>query len=827
MVAFRLILLSFLLWTGVALAQTSVKQSGNVTAGHQTVWTGNGLVSDGGAQAINVPLTGGSATSLAASSTTYCSTSGCNASQAEAALSTATGSITNLYFSVGAAPGGGQTATITLLTGSYGLLIPTSVTCSITGSATSCSDTTHIATITAGQSWAIQVVMSSGAVSTSGQSFGVQLTSVYPAPLPSQTVRQSGNVTAGHAVVWTTNGILQDAGFGLLGPLALTFPPNTVFGNPTGSTGSAVATAVPTATTPALGDNSNRLATTEFVTSYFPKVLTGYAGVDPNGNTDSTAGIQTALNSGGVILAPCGTYLISGTVTISNPVTLIGCAWNFSNGASFKGTSFRTSNDGLHLNNDFFHVESDDVHLQNFNCQGLAGRYALSKGVCIALGTDSISHSGFTLTNVSSNSNSQLLNIENANFFKLDGIDTNDYYGITINNANADQGAGSIVNSVFNQSGSGIGIQWFANGDLRVTNSKFLCAAYAIYMDWTVGDSGNFELSNSSFENYNSSAIRFNMQNNSFTGVNITGNRFGGGGGIGCGSGAANAILVDNGTTGTLSNVVFTGNVIDLSGNPANGNLIDLGSIKQFLIRDNLVVGNAAATGARVGIIAQASALNGDVSRNMFFGLATSITPGGTGVTSVAQPVDGGTGLSTFTRSGNTTEFGTVTGSLTSGNLIKSDASGNLQDAGYASAAYSQGAWTPVLRGSGTAGTPTYAANGQVGTYEIIGRQVTVRFTVIITSLGGAGAPVGNMQITGLPVAPGSATNDFGACFISQMTGVTTGAGYTFVTGEVHGGTSNINLLENNTAAGTAVAPVTVSMLVDNTTFSGYCSYHT
>lgn len=50
------------------------------------------------------------------------------------------------------------------------------------------------------------------------------------------------------------------------------------------------------------------------------------------------------------------------------------------------------------------------------------------------------------------------------------------------------------------------------------------------------------------------------------------------------------------------------------------------------------------------------------------------------------SPAEGGTGLGAFTRSGNTTTFATTSGSLTSGNCAKFDASGNVIDAGGACA---------------------------------------------------------------------------------------------------------------------------------------------
>src|SRR6185369_1039692 len=56
------------------------------------------------------------------------------------------------------------------------------------------------------------------------------------------------------------------------------------------------------------------------------------------------------------------------------------------------------------------------------------------------------------------------------------------------------------------------------------------------------------------------------------------------------------------------------------------------------------------------------------------------------------------------TASGSTTKFGTVTGSLTNGNCIAADASGNLIDNG-----------TPC--GSGGSGTVTSSTAGQVAYY--------------------------------------------------------------------------------------------------------------
>ena len=58
---------------------------------------------------------------------------------------------------------------------------------------------------------------------------------------------------------------------------------------------------------------------------------------------------------------------------------------------------------------------------------------------------------------------------------------------------------------------------------------------------------------------------------------------------------------------------------------------------------------------------------------------------------------------------------------------------------------YEEGDWTPSIQGSTAAGTASYSF--QLGSYEKIGRQVTVRGHVDFSSATGTG----NMQVAGLP----------------------------------------------------------------------------
>lgn len=76
----------------------------------------------------------------------------------------------------------------------------------------------------------------------------------------------------------------------------------------------------------------------------------------------------------------------------------------------------------------------------------------------------------------------------------------------------------------------------------------------------------------------------------------------------------------------------------------------------------------------------------------------------------------------------------------------------------FGDATISRGTWTPVL----TFVTPgdlsvAYAANGQIGRYQKVGRRVTVEF-LIVTSTFTHTTASGEMRITGLPFAAATIT---------------------------------------------------------------------
>lgn len=136
---------------------------------------------------------------------------------------------------------------------------------------------------------------------------------------------------------------------------------------------------------------------------------------------------------------------------------------------------------------------------------------------------------------------------------------------------------------------------------------------------------------------------------------------------------------------------------------------------------------------------------------------------------------------------------------------------------------YLQTTWTPTLVGSVTPGTgQTYAT--QIGTCEVVGRQVTIRWFVSATSLGTA---AGNLQLSGFSSACGTPTttaNDFGACTVPYYNVTGLAALNYGIGGLINPSTTIVNLTEfNNTAAGN----LTVAQAGSTVNFVGWCSYHT
>ena len=114
----------------------------------------------GAARQVVVPNC--NAASLAAATTYYCGSTESSTQTLASGLVARAGTFKNLYTQQSAAPGGATTTIYTLYVNGSS----TSVTCTTTGAATTCSDLTHTAAITAGQSFSVQAVNLAAAAAT-------------------------------------------------------------------------------------------------------------------------------------------------------------------------------------------------------------------------------------------------------------------------------------------------------------------------------------------------------------------------------------------------------------------------------------------------------------------------------------------------------------------------------------------------------------------------------------------------------------------------------------------------------------------------------------
>jgi hypothetical protein len=130
---------------------------------------------------------------------------------------------------------------------------------------------------------------------------------------------------------------------------------------------------------------------------------------------------------------------------------------------------------------------------------------------------------------------------------------------------------------------------------------------------------------------------------------------------------------------------------------------------------------------------------------------------------------------------------------------------------------YGSGTWTPSL--VGTSGGPV-SYSIQTGSYEQIGRQVTARFTIILSALNGIS---GALTITGLPVTSANVSNDYGQCSILPGS-ITNSTGYTQVVADLAPNGTIITLLE--TGSGQALQGLLASKLSSSSIILGFCNYH-
>lgn len=131
---------------------------------------------------------------------------------------------------------------------------------------------------------------------------------------------------------------------------------------------------------------------------------------------------------------------------------------------------------------------------------------------------------------------------------------------------------------------------------------------------------------------------------------------------------------------------------------------------------------------------------------------------------------------------------------------------------------YQSNTWTPTLLGSSTAGGPTYST--QVGSYEKVGRQVTARFAITISAIGGM---TGNLEIGGLPFTSTTVTNDIGTIALASFSGLTFSASYGQLAGDIPTNSNIARLIQ--TGSGQTALALPISGVASATTLVGVLHY--
>lgn len=127
--------------------------------------------------------------------------------------------------------------------------------------------------------------------------------------------------------------------------------------------------------------------------------------------------------------------------------------------------------------------------------------------------------------------------------------------------------------------------------------------------------------------------------------------------------------------------------------------------------------------------------------------------------------------------------------------------------------------WTPTVYGETTAGSPTYSV--QTGRWVRNGSEMTVRFAVQWSSLGGA---AGNIRIGNLPIwSKPNGVTDIGYCTIAIRGGWTGGGGYTEMFGFVQQNENSIRLYKNG--SGLPSATTAAGEFASSGYLHGTCSY--
>lgn len=359
-------------------------------------------------------------------------------------------------------------------------------------------------------------------------------------------------------------------------------------------------------------------------------------------NVDNTSAIQSAVNaipSGGSLLFQSAGYNDTGTVTISNPIT-ISCP-QFSNSSTgninatgsgntiFAVTSSNVKIDGCYLNrsgapagtaitvgSNYTTITDGQTTASGTTLTSPAQANFTSADIgkqiaCIGAGAGGIpllttisafiSNTQVTLASAAGSSvnpatcnygtmynnfimtggsiaNSALgLLLQDASQYHVNNVYFNSTNPVQVNNVTGQGGGASdFSGNTFLASNSSYGVVFNSGADVRFVNNKFLGGIYNFYMNWNFSSEGNLLIQDSSLENCQTSAI-FISTLASYERIVISGNS------IACTGAGGAAIATDNNSVATFNDLIIANNTI--RGSSTIG--VSVGKTNQCLIQGN------------------------------------------------------------------------------------------------------------------------------------------------------------------------------------------------------------------------------------------------
>jgi hypothetical protein len=505
-----------------------------------------------------------------------------------------------------------------------------------------------------------------------------------------------------------------------------------------------------------------------------------------NGSTDDSSAIQNALNVGGRIILPCSTFRVASGITVPQGSYLTGQTCGDSS----------TVTPGATLQCD----------LSVATCLTLGGSSATNGGVTVdsvrvtrAAGTIPANSIGVLVQN--------LYNVYLSNVFSqrhsigFEFLSNGTSYGIS---AQADR--------LFTCAITDAHVVYNTWAELRITNSRFGCNGGA---DFTNNDF--IRITGGSTSNAAAGPNTLYVANTQFNqGVNT----------VGCWLHFASQTPGSIADTGDLSFVNIHVETIgtayvcsDSTWTSITRLKIDnahFNTVKPFLslnaatTANNWQFSNSYFAGAFS--FAPASQFNFvSLSNNYFLGAVST-----TGVSSSTWVSTGNTYDNGLTYAGSFGELTSVGDQMPSGSFTFTATGSAHNWANFDGSTFASGTWTPgVSFGGGTTGL-TYSR--QAGRYQIVGNQIIIGYSVILTAVGSS---TGVAALTGLPftvenivgaAGGGGALNNYSN--FSTLTGA--------VIASVNVGAATMNLLQTGS---TGVSSVTNSNFTNTATLNGTAVY--